>query len=223
MRNDLIIACSAVALLTCPHPWQDAIANDKIDLTTWDQSLAQRGRRATELFDTKVYGEGGEEIGEVENFYIDRDGQVTRIIIESGGVFDIGDVHLAVPWNEVKMWPDEDGILVPINDDNVPDFSLFREDPAPGVAAWRATDLIHDLAYLAGGDQYGMVEDLIISPEGMVEAVVVGPDGGFPSGDRRAYPWYGPGYDPALNRYELPYDQREIEVLGPFDYQAMQN
>ena len=48
MRNHLIIASSAVALLACPTSSQVAIANDKIDLTTWDQSLLERGRRATE-------------------------------------------------------------------------------------------------------------------------------------------------------------------------------
>ena len=52
--------------------------------------------------------------------------------------------------------------------------------------------------------------------------MVVSPDIGFRDA-RKAYPWYGPGYDPEVNRYTLPYDLREIELLGPFDYGAMKD
>lgn len=115
----------------------------------------------------------------------------------------------------------DDAIAVPIDADNITDFGLFRESPEPGVAEWRATDLLYDLVYLASGDQYGIVEDLILSRERRIEAVVVGPDIGFRERMRKAYPWYGPGYDVEVNRYTLPYDLRETELLGPFDYQAM--
>lgn len=52
--------------------------------------------------------------------------------------------------------------------------------------------------------------------------MVVSPDIGFRDA-RKAYPWYGPGYDAEVNRYTLPYDLREIELLGPFDYDAMKD
>jgi len=220
MTNVLHILPCAIVLSLGAIPAVDA-ADDKIDLTTWDQSLVYRGWRATEVLGTKVYGKGGDVIGDVENFYVDMNGLLTKVIVESGGVFDVGDVHLAVPWNEVKKWPGEDGILVPIDNDNVPEFSLFREDPKPAVAVWRATSLIGDLVYLASGDQYGIVEDLIIG-DGQVEAIVVSPDVAFEDRDRRAYPWYGEGYDPIADKYELPYELREIGLLGPFDYEAME-
>lgn len=223
MRYRWMMAASAAALAAWQVPALAGSADDKIDLTTWDPSLIHRGWRATEFFDTKVYGQGGDQVGTVENIYVTMDGRVSKVIVESGGLLDIGDVHLAVPWDDLKMWPGEDGILAPIDNDNVPEFSLFRDDPEPGVATWRATDLIGDLVYLADGDQYGMVEDLIIDGEGKLEAVVVSPDIGFADRERKAYPWYGPGYDPALHQYQLPYDLREIELLGPFDYDTVED
>ncbi len=223
MRNGRIAAFAILALSIPVSAWSAAAAADKVDLTTWDPSLLHRGWRASTFFGTKVYGKGGDQIGEVENFYVDMDGRVTKVIVESGGILDVGDVHLAVPWDQVKMWPGEDGLLVPVNNDNVPEFSLFRDDPHPGVAVWRVTDLIGDLVYLADGDQYGMVEDMIISLDGKVEAIVVSPDVSFPDRERKAYPWYGQGYDPMEDRYELPYDLRDIELLGPFDDETTGN
>lgn len=221
MRNDLIIVSSLVALSLVLISSAAASTDDKIDLTTWDQSLLHDGWRATEFLDAEVYGKGGEQIGEVENFYVDIDGRLTQVIVESGGLLDVGDVHLAVPWDEVRKWPGEDGILVPIDDDNVPDFSLFRPDPRPGVAVWKVTDLIHDLVYLADGDQYGIVEDLIVAPEGRVAAIIVSPDISEAGGKRTAYPWNGDGFAAEVGRYDLPYDRREIELLGPFDYHTV--
>jgi sporulation protein YlmC with PRC-barrel domain len=220
MRYHLLIAASSLALIM---PGPASAGESKIDLTTWDQSLVHRGWRATEFFDTKVYGEGGEQIGAVEDFHVDMDGNVTRVIVESGGVFDIGDVHLAVPCDQVLMWPGEHGIVVPVRDENIPDFSLFREDPELAVAVFPATDLVGDLVYLADGDQYGVVEDLIVDWDGRLQAVVVSPDVGFTDRNRKAYPWYGAGYDPVRDRYHLPYYRREIELLGPFDYDTVEN
>ena len=221
MRKRLAFALTVAALMIRADA-PDA-AEEKIDLATWDQSRAYAGMRATEFLGSEVHGKAGTKIGEVDSLYIDRDGQVTRIVVESEGAFDAGRVYLAVPWDDVVLGAADDAIAVPIDADNVPDFSLFRDGPEPGVAQWRATDLLHDLVYLASGDRYGIVEDLILSRDGRVEAVVVSPDIGFRERTRKAYPWYGPGYDPQLDRYTLPYDLREIELLGPFDYNAMKD
>jgi hypothetical protein len=61
----------------------------KIDLATWDQAYG--GLRATEFLGSQVRRKAGTKVGEV-----DRDGQVTKIVVESESVFDAGHVHLAV-------------------------------------------------------------------------------------------------------------------------------
>lgn len=195
---------------------------DRIDLATWDQAVAYRGWRAQEFLDAVVYGKNAERLGEVLNFYIDREGQVTKVIIESGGIFDIGDVHLSVPWGDVTTWLSEtDGIVVPIDNDNIADFSLFREDPSPGVAEWRATDLIDDHVYLADDRGFGIVDDFIFDLDGQIQAIIVQPDLGQQKRDPVAYPWFGLKHDPLAERVDLMVEQREIEVLGPFDYDAL--
>ena len=223
MRQRLAVALAGATLLALATSAAPDAADEKIDLATWDQSGAYRGIRATEFLGSEVRGKTGTPIGEVDSLYVDRDGQVTKIVVESESVFDAGHVHLAVPWDDVVLGAADHAVAVPVDADNLTDFSLFREDPAPGVAAWRATDLLYDLVYLASGDQYGIMEDLIFSREGRIEAVVVSPDIAFRERARKAYPWYGPGYDAEVNRYTLPYDLREIELLGPFDYNAMKD
>ena len=227
MRNRLstpkrraLAAASTAVLVVAATP---QAADQKIDLATWDQSGAYGGMRATEFLGSEVRGKAGTKIGEVDSLHIDREGQVTGIVVESESAFDAGHVHFAVPWDDVVLGAADDAVAVPIDADNVAHFSLFRDDPKPRVAQWRATDLLHDLVYLASGDQYGIVEDLILNREGRIEAVVVSPDIGFRERARKAYPWYGPGYDAEVNRYTLPYDLREIELLGPFDYNAMKD
>ena len=111
---------------------QGALAQNAMDLENWDTETLSGTWRATEMTDTPVYGETGEDIGEVSN-------------VEAGGFFDIGDTHFSVPWDQVDVTPGEEGIRVPVNEENVADFDLFSSDEVEaGERSWRVTELIGD-------------------------------------------------------------------------------
>jgi sporulation protein YlmC with PRC-barrel domain len=55
------------------------------------------------LIGKDVFGEGGEEVGEIENLLIGPDGRVRAAIIEFGGFLGIGENEVAVPWDRLNV------------------------------------------------------------------------------------------------------------------------
>ncbi|SDY34365.1 PRC-barrel domain-containing protein [Citreimonas salinaria] len=53
-------------------------------------------------------GDGWNDIGEIEDIILSRDGQMIGIIAEVGGFFDIGDKHVMIPVNDVSLVPIDD-------------------------------------------------------------------------------------------------------------------
>ena len=202
----------------------------------YDQLYAD-GWRGEELIDTAVYGPTGEQIGEVENVIIGPDNKILSIIAEVGGIWDIGDTHVNVPWNEVKTEAGREGVTIPVTQDTVEDYSLFPDevisaqearteteavddDLTLGPRAWTLTALINDYVGLADTPGYGYVDDVIFDKQGKLQAVVVQPDVTWGTPYYHAYPYYGWGYgwDPTLDYYEVPYTRDEVAGLDRFDY-----
>lgn len=154
---------------------------DKIAIVSWAQrDLYDSGWTAEQLFDQTVYGETGEEAGDVENLIVGTDGKIQSVIVESGGLLNIGDTHCRVPWNKVKLTPDLEGITVPVTGENVEQYSAFDEDvDETDQRAFRATELIGDYVSLADYRAYGTVQDLVFDQQGEIQAVVVYPDVGY--------------------------------------------
>lgn len=186
---------------------------------------------AEEIMDTEVFDAEGEEIGSVENLLINKKGRVVAVVAQVGGLWDIGDIHVAVPWDEVQM--EDKNIILPITEDNVGDYSLFTEeyftrhdvgeittvddDLTTGPNIWKATSLLDDYAVLENNVGYGYVDDLIFNDNGQLDSVLVNvanPDYGY---GYYTYPWYGYGYGsyawhPGLDYYVLPYDDELADL-----------
>lgn len=209
-------------------------------LSAWNyDELYTQGLRAEAMLDADVIGSNGEEIGSVENVIVDDSNQIVAIIAQVGGFWDIGDTHVAVPWNEVKL--SNEGVMVPLTEDNVDDYGLYGEnsvvtkmmmqqtkavddDLETGPQLWKLTNLIDDFATLKGGAGYGYVEDAIFTREGKLQAVVVEPTSGYGVGPY-AYPFHGYGYgwNAGMDTYEMPYGEGEVAEMEPFEFDRMEN
>lgn len=197
-----------------------AMAQNAMDLGGWDTESLQGTWRATEMTDTPVYGESGEDIGEVSNVVVGPDNKVKSIIVEAGGFFDIGDTHFSVPWDQVDVTPGEEGIRVPVNEDNVEDFDLFSEDEVEeGQRSWRVTELLGDNVMFTDESGYGIVYDLLFEQDGTLKSVVVNPSVAYGVGGYYAYPWrgYDQGFEPGSPRYGLGYGRDDITNFEQFD------
>lgn len=166
-----------------------------------------------------------------------------------GGFWDIGDTHVSVPWDQVKFG-DDSALTVPVNEDNVDDFSIFGDEFAPqtadevtavdddltaGNSAFKATEIIGDYAYLTGGERYGYVSDVLLHADGIEAVVVDAAAYGTPGYYAYPYNTYGEptqGADGEMNRpttgrgawrYDVGYGADGITVIETFDYQQMQN
>lgn len=166
------------------------------------------GIKADNLLDAEVFGENEDEIGSVENVLVTQDNKIAAIIAQVGGFWDIGDTHVLVPWDEVELH--EDGVRVPVTEDNADEYGLFdaeeyitqrdlrrtqqvEDDVDAGIGIWKLTDLLDDYATVGDGIGYGYIDNILFSREGEVQAVIVETDSGFGAGTY-AYPFYGYGY-----------------------------
>ncbi|MCB2056042.1 MAG: PRC-barrel domain-containing protein [Geminicoccaceae bacterium] len=210
-------------------------AQEKIDLATWDQASLYDGISLEDMLGEDVVDPNGEEIGDVRNILVTPDGRISRIIVEAGGFLDIGDTHLAVPWDQLQF--DDDAVVVPISEDSVDEFDLFGKNyPEIAQNEWKAFDLLSDTVYLEDGKVYGIVDDIIADTDGRIQAILVQRGGTYGTGEY-AYPYsgyygfrYPMGYgvapgsegevaaeDVRAPGYHLPYAESEVMELGPFD------
>lgn len=200
-----------------------------VELRAWDYGpLYEDGWRVRAMMDSPACDEQGEEIGEVEDLLMRADGTITAAVIEGGGMLDIGDSHVRVPWDQVVMRPagDGGGVTVPLTDEGLTDYSLFGDDrdtPQIRPRELRVSTLPNEPVRLREGEAYGFVEDALVV-DGRVAATVLRPDvawrgrRGMPATPFVGYPYgYGTGY----GYYVVPYDRAQLEALEDFDLEKV--
>tara|TARA_R110002012_G_scaffold321415_1_gene549113 strand:+ start:506 stop:1336 length:831 start_codon:yes stop_codon:yes gene_type:complete len=229
--------CVTTFALTATAAALQAQAQEEIrPLSDWDyeEVYEQGGIRADNLMDAEVFGEDEEEIGSVENVLVTQDNKIAAIIAQVGGFWDIGDTHVLVPWDEVEIH--EDGVRVPVTEENAEDYGLFAsdeyitqndlsrtqqvdDDVETGSGVWKLTDVLNDYATVGEGVGYGYVDNILFSREGEVQAIIVEPDNSYGAGPY-GYPYYGYGYgwDPGQTSYYLQYGEDEVGEMDDFDY-----
>lgn len=222
-RTASLAALGAAAFLAAAPVAQAQDGDEWVDITTWNADyLYEEGWSADELLDEEVYGANGEIIGEVEDFIIGPEGRILRVVVEGGGFLDIGDSHVAVPWNEVER-SGVASITVPLIEENLGQYRVYEEvdDERPAAANWRLRHLIGDNLVLDEVN-YGYVRDVIFGANDRIEAVIASPayGYGYPRG-RYAFPYRDAMYDPYGPSYLTPYTTVEVEQLRPFDYRRL--
>jgi len=218
----------------------DEQLREKIELSSWDyQALYESGWRANELIGSTVVGGGGEEIGEVSNIIVGADDTAEAIVVEAGGFLDMGVTYLRVPWDQVEWSPDAQQVQVPVQAENVAQFSLFGDDPEVGREAWRVTNLVGDYVSLQDRPGYGVVNDVVFGQDGSIQAILVQPDVAQEDQAPVALPYDGgqmrgddfgdePGVGmrsatrPGDDWYDAPYSYGEVGELEAFDQEQMQ-
>jgi hypothetical protein len=231
MKPLLTTTTAIVALTAGAAAAQQSTGYDQpIAISAWayDELYSIKGVRGEELLDRTVMSAGRDSLGAVEDILIEDD-RIIAIVAELGGVLDVGDTHVVVPWDEVRLGAD--GYETPLNEGNLERYDMWSEGsavdasiksitraPDGGVltagGVYRLSDIVDDYV-TAEGVGVGYVDDVVFSSEGEVRAVVWLAEGGY-----FAAPFMGPdqGYEPGTNRYELRYGFEEIKGLEPFDY-----
>ncbi|MFH1574306.1 MAG: PRC-barrel domain-containing protein [Acidobacteriota bacterium] len=96
--------------------------------------------RASKLIGRDVKNRQGEELGEIENLYIDPDqDRVCFAVLSHGGVLGARDKLFAIPWQAFEMTGDEDTLILDISKDRLktaPNASKAERD------TWDNPDLV---------------------------------------------------------------------------------
>jgi sporulation protein YlmC with PRC-barrel domain len=127
-----------------------------------------KGFRADALIGQDVYGLNGNQIGEVQEILVNKDGQITSIVVEGGGFLDIGDAAFRIPWSEVDLTPGKEGIVARnMTEAKAEKLGLFDgpETVLTGPREFRVGELTGDWALLRNGQGYGYVRDVVFSRE----------------------------------------------------------
>ena len=138
----------------------------------------RNGLSAREVINTPVRGENGERIGEVKDIVVNEHGFISRLIVEVGGFFELGDQHIGVPWKDVEIGEDMQFIRVPLREVRNGTYSLAGAVPQgehvpTALSSWRVNELIGDYATLKDAPRGGLVTDVIFDSRGTVRAVLV--------------------------------------------------
>lgn len=205
-------------------------------LSEWNyDEVYQKGAfLGTGLLETDAIGESGEDIGNITNAILNEQDKIIAVIAEVGGFWDIGDTHVIVPWEKAEL--SNEGVKIPVNEDNVEDYELYGEDSPvtkqnfqqkaaieddaeTGERTWKLSELINDYSNLRGGVGYGYVDNAVFSEQGKLLAVLITSSGAYGPGTM-AYPFYGYnyGWQPGYSSYQLPYSEQEVSEMTAFNF-----
>ncbi len=86
-----------------------------------------------------VYDGNGEQIGSVDDLYVDRDSRLPRfLVVSAGGFLGVGKKHFLIPVEEVSRDMGEDRVTVNQNRDKVVNSPDFDPDEVPNLDFQRA-------------------------------------------------------------------------------------
>jgi sporulation protein YlmC with PRC-barrel domain len=237
IRSTLAIAIAALGIGSVAQAQQYGDSDNIIAISEWnyDDLYNRGGFDADWLMDRDVSTQEEADIGSVENVLINDKNHIEAIIIQIGGIWDIGDTHVAVPWDQVDII--DGNLQVPLRADNYDDYNLFSgeneyisksalqqvtqvdDEVDAGNNIWKLSDLIDDYATMGEGMGYGVVENVLFNDNGEMQAVIVsGSSADFADGTY-TYPFYGYdyGWNPDRDSYNLPYTADDVSGMDNFD------
>lgn len=216
---------------------QQMVDAGKIDLETWSYAPLYEpdAWSVSDLFNAPVFDRTGTEIGEVEDLVFNDDGEVLALIAAVGGVWDFGDTHVSVPWDDVQR-TDVDRVEVPVTEESIEDFDLFAFSGLPGTemgerivsgvddeqldpGIWRASDLIGDYVRVQDREDawlnFGYVEDILLKDDEIAATIVnsTQPRGAY----RYALPYYRPPVMASAPATDIPVLVGDVMAMKPFE------
>lgn len=199
---------------------------DQVDLDDWTYGNLYEGTwRAGALLGLEVQDRDEDEVGEVADLVVGRDGRIRSVIIEPDGIITIGEDAVSVPWGQLRVPAHLEHVSVRVTEDRLEEQEPYGEAPGddPAGRAWRVSDLVGDQVRLRDGVGHGEVEDVLFDKDGRVTAVVVAASRDMAAGGRYPVPFRADeDWLPDLDILDLPYGQPEVADLEPFDYGRME-
>lgn len=94
-----------------------------------------------QLLNAEIKNSQGEQLGEIEELVMDRQGRIQYVVISHGGFLDIGDKVVAVPWQSARLQMGADGhVIMGLTREQLAQAPSFEKDKWPDMndQAWNA-------------------------------------------------------------------------------------
>ncbi|NMT64366.1 PRC-barrel domain-containing protein [Marinobacter orientalis] len=94
-------------------------------------SLPTNGLVASDLIGAELKTSDDQSVGEIGDLIIDQDGRVAAVVVNAGGYLGMGEKHVAIGWNAVKISgnPDNPDLRVDMTADDLQSAPSYEKSP----------------------------------------------------------------------------------------------
>ncbi|GGY43482.1 PRC-barrel domain-containing protein [Parvularcula lutaonensis] len=165
---------------------QAEMRSDDVFITTTSVRLRPDAINANRLLGEDIDSiEGDDDIAELDDLIIDKDGRVTEVVLKAGGVLGLGEKTYVSTFDKLTFRPEEDD-----DEDELDIIMNADKDTIKALAPWSRdefaigengmtllTELKGAELRIPGVDEEVEVQDVIISPSGLVRSLIIERDG----------------------------------------------
>jgi sporulation protein YlmC with PRC-barrel domain len=146
---------------------------------------AQGGLRSTQLLGKPIGSGHGTDIGTLRDLIIERNGQVSRAVIGSGGVLGLGSRLVAVPFQALHITPLGHMVYEQASRKPLDQQPELNDEQLNGGQELRSTRLVGARVWDTRGEDLGRIDDLLIGrQDGRVHEIVLSVGGFLGIGDK---------------------------------------
>jgi sporulation protein YlmC with PRC-barrel domain len=85
--------------------------------------------KSSDLMDMSVRNQQNEDLGNISELIVDKDGKISHVVLSEGGVAGVGGNEYIVPWDRVQLSDREAVAQIDVNRDALAsEFAAFEED-----------------------------------------------------------------------------------------------
>jgi phage tail protein X len=128
----LVLALMGLPALAAEHPDEERQTQrrPRADHIFSLQGAPELGNVST-LLDQPVRNRRGEDVGNLRDFVVDRDGQIKYAVLGHGGVLGVGEQWTAVDWELFEVAPQADHFILNATSEQVAEAPTFDQDNWP--------------------------------------------------------------------------------------------
>jgi sporulation protein YlmC with PRC-barrel domain len=103
---------------------------------------------ASTMIGDDVQNRAGEDLGQIEEIMLDvNEGRVSYAVLSFGGFLGIGDKLFAVPWDALRLDPDDEVFILDVDQERLENAPGFDKDNWPETGSEDDTWLVGVYAY----------------------------------------------------------------------------
>lgn len=120
---------------TTPKASDTTTSQERDTMGTSKQSaMAANTFRASEVMGYTVKNPEGQELGEIEDLVIDKDGRIAYAVLSFGGFLGMGDKLFAIPWKTMKPMTGEQSFSLDVSKEKLENAPGFDKSDWPDMS-----------------------------------------------------------------------------------------